>query len=65
MCTGSKSLSNRILLLSALCEGKTTVSNLLESEVSHMPWYCVQQKVPSFTPSVADRRLLLCISVTR
>jgi 3-phosphoshikimate 1-carboxyvinyltransferase len=30
---GSKSLSNRILLLSALAQGTTTVENLLESEV--------------------------------
>ncbi|MCZ6645267.1 MAG: 3-phosphoshikimate 1-carboxyvinyltransferase [SAR324 cluster bacterium] len=29
---GSKSLSNRILLLSALCEGKTQIENLLDSE---------------------------------
>jgi hypothetical protein len=31
---GSKSLSNRILLLSALAEGTTVVDNLLQSEVS-------------------------------
>lgn len=29
---GSKSISNRILLLSALAEGTTTASNLLESD---------------------------------
>lgn len=29
---GSKSLSNRILLLSALCEGETLISNLLNSD---------------------------------
>ena len=28
---GSKSLSNRILLLAALCEGTTQVENLLDS----------------------------------
>ncbi|MEJ2043539.1 MAG: 3-phosphoshikimate 1-carboxyvinyltransferase [Reinekea sp.] len=34
---GSKSLSNRILLLSALCEGTTTIDNLLKSDdVRHM-----------------------------
>ncbi|TCS41734.1 3-phosphoshikimate 1-carboxyvinyltransferase [Reinekea marinisedimentorum] len=34
---GSKSLSNRILLLAALCSGKTTVSNLLDSDdIRHM-----------------------------
>ncbi len=34
---GSKSLSNRILLLAALAEGKTTVQNLLNSDdVNHM-----------------------------
>ncbi len=34
---GSKSLSNRILLLAALCEGKTTIANLLNSDdVRHM-----------------------------
>ena len=34
---GSKSLSNRILLLAALAEGKTRVTNLLDSaDVSHM-----------------------------
>ena len=34
---GSKSLSNRILLLAALAEGKTTVTNLLDSaDVTHM-----------------------------
>lgn len=34
---GSKSLSNRILLLAALAQGKTTITNLLDSDdVSHM-----------------------------
>lgn len=34
---GSKSLSNRILLLSALCKGTTTISNLLDSDdIRHM-----------------------------
>jgi 3-phosphoshikimate 1-carboxyvinyltransferase len=34
---GSKSLSNRILLLAALAEGETTVTNLLDSaDVTHM-----------------------------
>jgi 3-phosphoshikimate 1-carboxyvinyltransferase len=34
---GSKSLSNRILLLSALCEGTTVIDNLLNSDdVKHM-----------------------------
>lgn len=34
---GSKSLSNRILLLAALCEGTTTIDNLLQSDdVRHM-----------------------------
>ncbi len=34
---GSKSLSNRILLLAALCEGTTVIDNLLKSDdVSHM-----------------------------
>lgn len=34
---GSKSLSNRILLLAALAEGKTKISNLLDSDdISHM-----------------------------
>ncbi|RXE84899.1 MULTISPECIES: 3-phosphoshikimate 1-carboxyvinyltransferase [Pseudoalteromonas] len=34
---GSKSLSNRILLLAALCEGKTKVTNLLDSDdIRHM-----------------------------
>lgn len=34
---GSKSLSNRILLLSALAQGTTTITNLLDSDdVSHM-----------------------------
>ncbi|MBU2863558.1 3-phosphoshikimate 1-carboxyvinyltransferase [Reinekea forsetii] len=34
---GSKSLSNRILLLSALCSGTTTISNLLDSDdIKHM-----------------------------
>jgi len=29
---GSKSLSNRALLLAALCDTKTTISNLLDSD---------------------------------
>ncbi|MFC3034308.1 3-phosphoshikimate 1-carboxyvinyltransferase [Pseudoalteromonas fenneropenaei] len=34
---GSKSLSNRILLLAALCEGETKVTNLLDSDdIRHM-----------------------------
>ena len=34
---GSKSLSNRILLLSALCTGTTKISNLLDSDdIKHM-----------------------------
>jgi 3-phosphoshikimate 1-carboxyvinyltransferase len=34
---GSKSLSNRILLLAALCEGQTKVTNLLDSDdIRHM-----------------------------
>ncbi|MFY8273412.1 3-phosphoshikimate 1-carboxyvinyltransferase [Pseudoalteromonas sp. SSDWG2] len=34
---GSKSLSNRILLLAALCDGATTVTNLLDSDdIRHM-----------------------------
>ncbi len=34
---GSKSLSNRILLLAALCDGKTVVDNLLDSDdIRHM-----------------------------
>ena len=34
---GSKSLSNRVLLLAALAVGKTEISNLLESDdTSHM-----------------------------
>lgn len=34
---GSKSLSNRALLLSALAKGKTTLTNLLDSDdVRHM-----------------------------
>ena len=34
---GSKSLSNRILLLAALCEGTTKVTNLLDSDdIRHM-----------------------------
>ncbi len=34
---GSKSLSNRALLLAALCEGQTTITNLLDSDdIKHM-----------------------------
>ena len=34
---GSKSLSNRALLLAALCEGETTITNLLDSDdIRHM-----------------------------
>ena len=34
---GSKSLSNRILLLAALCNGTTKVTNLLDSDdIRHM-----------------------------
>ena len=34
---GSKSLSNRILLLAALCQGTTKVTNLLDSDdIRHM-----------------------------
>ena len=34
---GSKSLSNRALLLAALCEGQTTITNLLDSDdIRHM-----------------------------
>lgn len=45
---GSKSMSNRILLLSALAEGTTKVLNLLDSDDIR---YMVRsrEKLPSFT----------------
>ena len=33
---GSKSISNRVLLLAALCEGRTTVHDLLDSDDTHV-----------------------------
>ena len=33
---GSKSISNRVLLLSALCEGVTTIHDLLDSDDTHV-----------------------------
>jgi 5-enolpyruvylshikimate-3-phosphate synthase len=40
---GSKSLSNRILLLSALCKGNTKISNILDSEDIHYMISALQQ----------------------
>ena len=38
---GSKSISNRVLLLAALCDGQTTVRDLLDVPAVHAIGYCV------------------------
>lgn len=56
---GSKSLSNRCLLLAALSEGKTTVDNLLESDdIRYMLEALDKLKVP------VERHSSECVTVT-
>ena len=40
---GSKSISNRVLLLAALCEGRTTVHDLLDSDDTRVMLQALRQ----------------------
>ena len=40
---GSKSISNRVLLLAALCEGRTTVRDLLDSDDTRVMLQALRQ----------------------
>ena len=40
---GSKSISNRVLLLAALCEGQTTVRDLLDSDDTRVMLQALRQ----------------------
>ena len=57
---GSKSLSNRILLLAALSKGKTLVKNLLVG--SHLPMPFMQSTLQTIAPACVARmtRWLYC-----
>ena len=50
---GSKSISNRVLLLAALCEGRTTVHDLLDSDDTHV----MLQALRTLPPAVAQNRV--------
>ena len=57
---GSKSLSNRILLLAALAEGTTLVRNLLVRGASFVECCCVSCGVSARVVCGARGRVLLC-----
>jgi len=53
---GSKSISNRVLLLAALCEGSTTIHDLLDSDDTRVMLAALKQlAAPSHTKAAPYR----------